>query len=526
VHDAVSRRALLGGAAAATALRLTPGIAAGQPGTGGVSPGSELTPPTVPVPARPAPLWSRRAAQRGTATTATQPTGLTTVSVPTVDSSVPLTFGSYDFVLGASDARPYAVSTPSPVEGWGVVDATGVRMVSVGGRLQDHPVAQAEYGIALLESYLVSKDSRHLDLAKKQAQRLIDRVVWYQRAWFYPYGFRYRVHARYDLFEPPWFSQLAQGLALTLFSRLAQVTGDITYRRAADYTMRSFLVTARAGSPWGTYVVGGRLWFDEYPNPGVVRGDRTYNGHMFASWGLWDYWSLTGSAEAKALLLGGLTTYLQMNPLVRHEGWQSRYCLAHGNDAGYYHSVHMGQLVMTYALTGAWAFARAADLLYGDYPLRDAGGTVRLVAGSHAGYRFGSTGQILATRTITPSALTSAPSSGRDKVPGRRETWYSVTAGSLAGYRVAETAGQVYQLGEYATLGYYLDRPARVLTPTPKAYRMAPDGTMAATTTDYVAGSAATIDRRAFLNGREHLRLGDGPYAGQWVGASAVEILR
>ena len=60
-------------------------------------------------------------------------------------------------------------------------------------------------------------------------------------------------------------------------------------RGAADLTFNTFLVRPAAGRPWGTYVVDGLLWLEEYPNPTELRGDRTYNGHTFSAYGLWDF---------------------------------------------------------------------------------------------------------------------------------------------------------------------------------------------------------------------------------------------
>ena len=524
---------MLGAAAAVPLTRMTsparralrgPALTFVPAGGPAIDPSTEIGPAAVPEPIDGDTLWSGRA--RSGPPTPSELGRPSVAEVPSVDSAVPFIFKRYDFVVSITGTRPYAMSRPLPASGWGVVDRYGVRMIDIAGKLYDHPVAQAEYGINLVESYQMNPDPRYLALAKLQAQRLIDRVIWWQQSWFYPYPFAYRVHALYDLYQPPWFSQMAQGQALTLFCRLAKLTGDPMYRSAADYTFRTFLVPPVAGHPWGVYVVDGLLWFDEYPNPRAVRGDRTYNGHMFAAWGLWDYWALTGSPDAKLMLQGALTTYLDANRLVRHAGWQSRYCLTHGRDAGPYHSTHIGQLAVDYALTGSLGFARDADLLYADYPLREAGGTVLFAAGSHTGYRFGSTGQMLAAKTINPVRATSAPNNGRDKVMNRLGIWYNISAGSFAGYRVRETGGSVYQLGEYSNLGYRPPRSGRVRAAPLKAYQVSATGTMTGVVTTYTVGASLSIDVRAYINGREHLRLFGGPYAGHWVGASYIDIVR
>lgn len=142
--------------------------------------------------------------------------------------------------------RPYALTRPFPLQDKGIHDAEGVRMVYLGGRYYDHPVAQAQYGINLLESFRLTGDTTYLRRAEKQAQRLVDRRVERSGGWFYPYPFRYQLHRQYEIYEPPWYSMMAQGQALSLFCRLHRVTGATAWRTAADRTFASFLVPAVA----------------------------------------------------------------------------------------------------------------------------------------------------------------------------------------------------------------------------------------------------------------------------------------
>jgi hypothetical protein len=125
-----------------------------------------------------------------------------------------------------------------------------------------------------------------------------------------------------------------------------------------------------------------------------------------------------------------------------------------------------------------------------------------------------------------PPATTSAPSLYREKARSVTDIWYKIGAGSLSGYRVRETASSVYQLGEYANLGYRPARPGRVRSAPLTAYQLLTNNSMTAEVTNYATGDYLNVDRRSYVNGREHLRLFGGAYAGRWVGAAAVEILR
>ena len=109
--------------------------------------------------------------------------------------------------------------------------------------LYNYPGAAAEYGIANLNTYESTGDAFYLQRAEAQARRLIHIHVAARAgsdtAWYYPEMYaRDRHNQRGELIKPPWYSAMAQGQALSLFSRLSQVTGGPVWRDAADRTVR------------------------------------------------------------------------------------------------------------------------------------------------------------------------------------------------------------------------------------------------------------------------------------------------
>jgi hypothetical protein len=533
----LSRRALIGVCLAAGAVPLIrPGMALAGPGlasptdkptpAGGpppvVDPAYEMAPPDSPrtIMQQQAPL-GRADGRRLKPTTESAPGSATTFSAT---ATVPFQFkyDNFDIRELPVGISPYHMSIPDPLVDTGTHDSTGVRMVLLGTTLYNHPVAQAQYGIRLLESYRITGDTTYLDRAKLQAQRLVDRRVLRDGAWFYPYPFRYALHRLYDIYDPPWYSMMAQGQALSLFVRMFKVTGEAAWKTAADATFASFLLPAVAGKPWGVYVVDGHLWLEEYPNPKVIKGDRTFNGHTFSAYGLYDYYLLTGDANAKLLLQGAITTYRDSADLIRIRHWRSRYCVTHGLDAGNYHSTHINQWIQWFAITGDTWLAKVGDLWDTDYPLQGVKGSVHFGPGTHYGYKFNNVGTILARKTITLSRASSAPSVDRGKVMNHTGIWYSISAGSLAGYQVGEYRGVRYQVGTYALLGYKLFRNGTITQDTPVAYSIDSAGRMSGVRTVYHIGDPVTVDARAVLNGVEHIRLAEGDYAGKWLAFGAV----
>ena len=179
-------------------------------------------------------------------------------------------------VTWAWRARQYSVSAVLPRVDPGVHDRHGVRMRRIRGVLYDFPRGQATYGLLNLSSYRVTDDTFYLDRAVAQAQRLRgDRVV-AGEAWYYPNRPSKHRHGNPDEFiAAPYYSALAQGRVLMFFSRLAEVTGDATWRDAADHTFASFLRTGpRSDGPYIDEVDSrGCLWLQEWPWPGMRPDD-------------------------------------------------------------------------------------------------------------------------------------------------------------------------------------------------------------------------------------------------------------
>jgi D-glucuronyl C5-epimerase-like protein len=446
-------------------------------------------------------------------------------------TSLPFSFRSTPFSLHKlpASARPYARADPLPLTDRGVHDASGVRMSRQKGKLYDHPVAQAQYGLGLVDSHRLTGKAAYLTKAVLQAQRLVARRVVRGNGWFYPYRFSFALHNGPDVLPAPWYSMMAQGQALSLFTRLAETTGEARWRTAADHTFASFLLPFAAGKPWGVYVKDGLLRLEEYPHPKKLWGDETYNGHVFSLFGLYDYWALTGNATALALLRGALTTARDVLPELHVRNFRSHYCLRHQLDAGQYHTIHVEQQQMLYAMTWDAAFARNADLLYADAPPITLGavhgwrgGRVVLARGKHAAYRFGPGGAVLASRVLTATARTSAPARDRTRILGRPGMWYAISAGTLSGWYVQEAPGRRFLVGPRAILTYAVPRPARIRVARPAAVVVSGTGGVSSVRTTYAAGAKITVDARAALNGVEHLRLASGTYRSRWIPSSLI----
>ena len=254
-----------------------------------------------------------------------------------------------------------------------LVDSSGLALYRQGGtdKVVPHPIVTAQYAIASLLKYEKTGDEIWLTRAVRNAQELVDIHIERDGAWWYQYDWDWTYLDR--TLTAPWWSGMAQGEALTVFSRLARIQPENpVWREAADDTFDSFLQRGSGNAePWSTVVDSGHLWFEEYA------GDQppllVLNGHVFAIFGLYEYWLLTSDERAATYIDGGATTILESMPLFRVKGEVSYYCSQADYCArpewqnGNYQAIHVQQLHALARITGDAKFDEWAALLDSDW---------------------------------------------------------------------------------------------------------------------------------------------------------------
>ncbi len=394
-----------------------------------------------------------------------------------------------------------------------VHDAQGVRMFWYGGRLHNHPVGQASFGLRNLRSYQLTGDAFYLRRAQAQAQRLIARRRLVGSAWFYPYDFPFGLMA-----QTPWYSGMSQGLVLPLFTGLYQVTHRAVYLRAARATLASFLRLGPSAAPWVVNVdAAGYLWLQEYP---ARPPDYTLNGFIFSCFGLYDYYRATGDRRALELFKGAATTVLHDAHLYRRPGWMSYYDLAYHSSAGdTYHQIHVHEFLTLYRVTGMLAFAHLADAFESDYPEPAVKGVVRVTPGTYVEMRFDSAGAVVARRPVRITRAVRFVVRRRERIRHESGYWFTATTGPFAGWQVHEQAGRAYMLGALPFLRY---QPSRTVTlpggHTYVAHTYNAHGAVTGTRTLAApTATSATANQRATVNGVDEVRIDSGPLYGYWL---------
>ncbi len=429
----------------------------------------------------------------------------------------PLTFVAYPFnvaILPPGERTLYfCAASVVPLVDTGVHDAEGVRMVSRDGQLWNHVSAQARYGLDNINAYRATGDQAYLTRAEAQAQRLIDRYLDVDGAWFHPYDWVW------DAMVPPWYSALGQGYALSLFTRLYELTDDATYKTAADGTFASFLDAGPATTPWVSDVdPSGHLWLQEYPGG----CECVFNGDMVAALGIYDYYRVTADPRALALFQGAATTVADYAASYRRAGWRSLYCLGSKlvTAKPAYHEVVVQQLLTLFTITGDPRFARWADAFESDYPRAAVKGKATVAAGKHTAVEFASSGAIVARRTISLRKTLHVWVGLRERIHNQPGYWLQISAGKWKRFWVEESAPKVFLPGQLVTLDY---SPSRSLTLPAAAARYvfnqySPSGAVTSTIKLSVAHTATIqVSARATVDGVVQVCATTGGLAGYWV---------
>ncbi len=325
--------------------------------SGSPAPATSAAPVASPAPGRPAPRTF------ATPTPVVIPTPSPAASAP---PSAPFHASGFAIKTLPVGKRPYDSSAVTSLRYEAPYhDRTGVPMALVGGHLVYKPAGLAQLAISYLNGYRVTRDWAYLGRAQAIARVFVRIGVVVDGGLYLPYTFNFAMHKNAaDVIRAPWYSAMAQGLALSVFTRLYQLTGREAYRDTAAELFASLRHLGRSGWPWVSYVdSSGYLWLEEYDQP---QPEHTLNGFNFALFGIYDWFTTTGDPVAKQELQGALTTLKAYVARYRNPGGPIDYCLKHGKPQLKYHHVVIGQLQMMTSITGDPYFATEAALFAKD----------------------------------------------------------------------------------------------------------------------------------------------------------------
>lgn len=242
----------------------------------------------------------------------------------------------------------------------GDYDNRGIPLLNYQGAvgLQYNPIAISQYGLGNYNLFLRTGSKERYQKFLKIAHWLVENLEVNENGvyvWNHHFDWEYR-----DKLRAPWYSALAQGQGISLLVRAYQETKIRHYSDAAEKAFFSFLKEVDEGGV--KYMdEDGYVWFEEAI---VDPPTHILNGFIWASWGIYDYFLLTGDKSAKNLFNEAVETL--RNKLVEFDiGFWSLYEQSGTRlkmiASPFYHSLHIVQLKIMYKLTGDPIFLHYAQ---------------------------------------------------------------------------------------------------------------------------------------------------------------------
>ena len=184
------------------------------------------------------------------------------------------------------------------------------------------PIEIVQYGLGCFDLYLKTNDTVFLKKAKFCADYIIsiidkDGGI---NTMFFVKGLKNT------------YSSMCQGETISLLSRIYSIGGDKIYYETANKVFK-FLMNEKNEL---LRIDKNNLWFFEYPDKPVV-----LNGMIFTIFGLYDYFLLTNSVEAKNAFDFATKTIINNLNLFCYKTFWSYYDLGGNLASKFYHSLHI-----------------------------------------------------------------------------------------------------------------------------------------------------------------------------------------
>jgi hypothetical protein len=250
--------------------------------------------------------------------------------------------------LRLNGGKPMLVKTEGPH------DALGIPTRPLGKRKSQvyNPTVLAQQGLKRLDSWQQTGASVHLRYARKIREKLDQLAIVNRHRRWQPHDYVRGGHS------VGWVNANSHGLVLSFMSRYYALTGSADALESARLLMAAFRQRPENSRWFATVTPSGHIWFEHWPSGKFVH---TLNGHINALFGLYDYWSQTGSKAARRYFEGGTQTVRAKLFRFRRKGLLSRYSLSGDSGSLHYHHTHINQLRILARMTGDDWFSRQAD---------------------------------------------------------------------------------------------------------------------------------------------------------------------
>jgi len=229
------------------------------------------------------------------------------------------------------------------------LDGNGVLLTKIPYSQQYYPSLEyiTVYALENIENYMdIDCRTKFLNQVNWLINNINDNGVWKQR-----------FKLPYYNFEESWISGMGQGLALSVLIRAYQVTADNKYLKIAKQAFKPFTKRIKEG---GILYIDSKkdIWIEEcsvYPPP------HTLNTFIYALFGIYDLYKITGNEEAKDLWFDGIETLKKHIKRYDTGYWSYHNLLTMHPAEQIFHEIHIEQLNALYKLTEHKIFRKYSE---------------------------------------------------------------------------------------------------------------------------------------------------------------------
>lgn len=249
-----------------------------------------------------------------------------------------------------------------------ILDDNGLPKVKYKDEYFYNPVTLSQYALSMFSRYVEGEGEEVYSNFLKAAYKLVD--VQKENGSFL-YNFEYDHHLM--KLEPGWVSGMAQGHALSVFSRAYMLTEDEKFLIAGNKALTFLTTPITEGGVLATLGEVDEKYEDLIIFEEYVTNPKSYtlNGFMFSLLGLYDWSRLDArtSDRAKYYFNRGIESLNEILHLYDVGGITS-YDLSHITSSNtippfiipFYHAVHIYQLHALYTVTGERSLKHYGDL--------------------------------------------------------------------------------------------------------------------------------------------------------------------
>ena len=221
---------------------------------------------------------------------------------------------------------------------------------------QRNPVTTAHQANEFYDIYKVNNDENSKTYFLNNVNWLVNNAVPKEDYLLLQYNFPLPI---YNL-KAPWFSAMANGLALQVLIKAHELTQDFRYLIAAKSLLNAFFIEVEHGGI--TYKDSpNEWWYEEYAsNDKNAKISRVLNGMLFTVVAIYDYYKYTNDSDAKLLFDKGINSIKKELYRYNNNGY-SYYDLL-GNPPHTYHQIHVDLTKKLYDITGELNLNKYSEL--------------------------------------------------------------------------------------------------------------------------------------------------------------------